>query len=133
MTTKITSHVLSDTAVANGTYGGSSQIPVITVDKQGRLTAASNIAVDSTVVNAAFTKANTADSNAVSAGVYANAAFTRANTSAVFVQGVFLVCSQNVTQSYTLENNKNVLSAGPVTINDGVTVTVPDNSYWIVV
>ena len=36
---------LSDTGVAAGTYGGSSQIPVFTVDAEGRLTSASNTAV----------------------------------------------------------------------------------------
>jgi len=36
---------LSDTGVSAGTYGGSSQIPVFTVDAEGRLTSASNTAV----------------------------------------------------------------------------------------
>jgi hypothetical protein len=38
---------LSDTGVSAGTYGGSSTIPVITVDAEGRLTSASNIAISS--------------------------------------------------------------------------------------
>lgn len=44
MTTKITPSVLANTAVTRGTYGGSSQIPVIVIDKQGRITAAANVA-----------------------------------------------------------------------------------------
>mgnify|MGYP000282687254 CR=1 FL=1 len=36
---------LANTAVTPGTYGSSSQIPVFTVDEDGRLTAASNTAV----------------------------------------------------------------------------------------
>ncbi len=36
---------LSDTGVSAGTYGGSATIPVITVDAEGRLTSASNIAI----------------------------------------------------------------------------------------
>jgi hypothetical protein len=36
---------LSDTGVSAGTYGGSSQIPVFTVDAEGRLTSASNTGV----------------------------------------------------------------------------------------
>jgi len=38
----VTAVKLANTAVTTGTYGGSSQIPVITVDQQGRLTSAAN-------------------------------------------------------------------------------------------
>jgi hypothetical protein len=42
MTTKVKPSVLADTAVTAGTYGGSSQQAVFTVDAQGRLTYAGN-------------------------------------------------------------------------------------------
>ena len=38
----VTSAKIANTAVSPGTYGGSTQIPVITVDQQGRLTSAAN-------------------------------------------------------------------------------------------
>ena len=38
----VTAAKLANTAVTTGTYGGSTQIPVITVDQQGRLTSAAN-------------------------------------------------------------------------------------------
>ena len=41
----MTASQLAATAVTTGTYGGSSNIPVITVDQQGRLTYAANVAV----------------------------------------------------------------------------------------
>jgi len=41
---------LDNTAVSAGTYGGASSVPQITVDAQGRITSASNVAV-STVLN----------------------------------------------------------------------------------
>ena len=41
----VTAAKLANTAVTTGTYGGSTQIPVITVDQQGRLTSAANTAV----------------------------------------------------------------------------------------
>ena len=42
MTTKVTGSVLANTAVTAGTYGGSTQHAVVTVDAQGRLTLAAN-------------------------------------------------------------------------------------------
>ena len=38
-----------------------------------------------------------------------------------------------VTQNYTIGTNKNALTAGPVTINSGVTVVVPSGSAWSIV
>lgn len=46
---------------------------------------------------------------------------------------VFFENGQTVTTSYTITANKNAVSAGPVTINSGVTVTVPSGSSWVVV
>jgi hypothetical protein len=40
----ITSSQLNNTAVTTGTYGGPTNIPIITVDQQGRITSASNTA-----------------------------------------------------------------------------------------
>lgn len=41
--------------------------------------------------------------------------------------------TQTITSSYTLTSGKNGMSAGPITINSGVTVTVPSGSAWVVV
>ena len=38
-----------------------------------------------------------------------------------------------VTASYTISTGKNVVSAGPLTINNGATVTVPSGSTWVIV
>lgn len=46
---------------------------------------------------------------------------------------VFYENDQQVTGSYTITTNKNALSAGPVTINSGVTVTIPSGSVWTIV
>lgn len=40
--------------------------------------------------------------------------------------------SQVITSDYTLTTGKNGLSAGPITINTGVTVSIPNGSYWVV-
>ena len=46
---------------------------------------------------------------------------------------VFWENGQTVTTSYTITNNKNAVSAGPITINSGVTVTVGDGENWVIV
>ena len=38
-----------------------------------------------------------------------------------------------ITTSYTIGTNKNVISAGPLTVNSGATVTVPSGSNWVIV
>jgi hypothetical protein len=46
---------------------------------------------------------------------------------------IFWENGQNVTASYTITTNKNAMSAGPITVNSGVVVTVPSGSAWTVV
>ena len=46
---------------------------------------------------------------------------------------VFFENDITVTADYTITTNKNAMSAGPITITSGVTVTVPSGSVWTVV
>jgi len=46
---------------------------------------------------------------------------------------VFWENGQTVTQSYTITNNQNAMSAGPITINNAVTVTIGDGETWTIV
>ena len=46
---------------------------------------------------------------------------------------IFYENGQTVTTNYTLTTNKNAVTAGPITINSGVTVTIPSGSSWVVV
>jgi hypothetical protein len=46
---------------------------------------------------------------------------------------VFLENGQTVTTSYTLTTGRNAVSAGPITINSGATVTVPSGASWVIV
>lgn len=38
-----------------------------------------------------------------------------------------------ITASYTISSGKNVISAGPLTVNNGAVVTVPSGSNWVIV
>ena len=46
---------------------------------------------------------------------------------------IFWENGQNVTTNYTVTNGKNAMSAGPITINSGVTVTVGAGETWTVI
>jgi hypothetical protein len=45
---------------------------------------------------------------------------------------IFVENGQTVTTNYTITTNKNAMSVGPISINSGVTVTVPSGSNWVV-
>jgi len=61
------------------------------------------------------------------------------NDSLIFVPAsplkndIFYENGQNVTADYTLTAGKNAMSSGPITVDDGITVTVPDGANWSVV
>jgi len=46
--------------------------------------------------------------------------------------GVFYENEQSVSSSYTVAATKNAMTAGPITINDGVTVTIETGGRWVV-
>ena len=45
---------------------------------------------------------------------------------------VFMENDQTVTTNYTLGSNKNAVSVGNLTVNNGVTITIPTNATWVV-
>jgi hypothetical protein len=47
--------------------------------------------------------------------------------------GIFYENEQTVTEDYTITNSKNAMSAGPIAIDSGVTVTVGAGETWTVV
>jgi hypothetical protein len=47
--------------------------------------------------------------------------------------GVMLINKTEVTADYTLPSGSNALSVGPITIDDGVAVTVTSGQQWVVI
>lgn len=45
---------------------------------------------------------------------------------------VFIQNDKVVTTNYTIPTDKNAMTTGPITINDGVSVTVSDGARWVV-
>ena len=46
---------------------------------------------------------------------------------------IFFENGQTVTQNYTLTANTNAMSAGPITINSGVTITIGNTQSWTII
>lgn len=59
------------------------------------------------------------------------------NGSAWFPAGpaanVFFSNGTTVSANYTIPANQNAFSAGPITINDGITVSISDGSTWTII
>jgi hypothetical protein len=45
---------------------------------------------------------------------------------------VFMENTTTVNTNYTLSTNKNAVSVGPITIANGIAVTVPNNARWVI-
>jgi hypothetical protein len=49
------------------------------------------------------------------------------------IGNIFYLNGQTVTSSYTIADNTNAMSAGPITVDTGVVVTIGNNSNWVIV
>ena len=68
--------------------------------------------------------------------VYDGTSFTLAGGAGAVGGGTNQVFYENdtiVTESYTITSGKHAMSAGPIEIDSGVTVTVPSGSNWVIV
>jgi hypothetical protein len=45
----------------------------------------------------------------------------------------FIENSQTLASNYTLVTGRNAMSTGPITISDGVTITIQDSARWVVI
>jgi hypothetical protein len=71
--------------------------------------------------------------NAGTGGVYGEVPFGVLGATGAGGDRIFWENGQTVTTSYTITNGTNAMSAGPITINSGVTVTVGAGEVWTVV
>ena len=52
----------------------------------------------------------------------------------VTINGIgFVENSNTIDTSYTLADNRNAITAGDITVADGITITIGDGSTWSVV
>jgi len=119
-TTKVTSAGIADNATTLAKMAGGTDGNLITYDASGDpayvTTGTSGQVLTSGGVGVAPTFQTTAGGGATGAG-----------GDAVFVENELIV-----TTDYTLSTNKSAMSVGPVTVNSGVSVTIPSGYTWVV-
>jgi len=49
------------------------------------------------------------------------------------INGVFTEYAQTVSSDYTITASKNALTLGDITVNSGITVTVPVGAKWVII
>ena len=83
----------------------------------------------------AYTMGSDPGGNATVVGSYTYGAWSSIGSGATGggTNQVFVLNDQVVTASYTIPVGKNATSAGPITIADGVVVTVSTDSTWVIV
>lgn len=69
----------------------------------------------------------------VATGVQYPDGTTQTTASAGAKSGIFWENDQTLSVNYTIAANKNALTAGPITIAEGVTITISDGATWTVV
>lgn len=137
---------LSTSGVSAGSYGSSTNIPVITFDAYGRATSVSTASVQggaalsndtstSTNLYPLFANAITGTPTTVytSNAKYLYKPSTGELQASVHISANGLTVNSNtISTSYIIPTGNSAMSVGPATVASGVTVTVSSGSRWVV-
>ena len=154
----VTAAKLADTSVSAVSYGSATAIPAITVDAQGRITAASTNSINTSTIPVAdestdttcfpvFVTAATGDlapksgsnltfnsaTGVLGATSYTGDGSNLTGVASTVADGCIYENSQTISNNYTITTNKNAMSAGPITVASGATLTIPSGSTYTIV
>lgn len=95
----------------------------------GTVTTSGNITLSGTVNSlAAGTYSISISGNAATATTATNTALGTSGSGGAIYEN-----AQTIASNYTLTAGRNGMSAGPITVNSGVTVTIPSGASWVIV
>jgi len=121
MTAELLNDFASDTeAVIRTSNTGSGKLPIGTTAQRDGTPSAGFLRFNST--DSSFEGYNGTAWGSIGGGA------TGGGSDAIFYEN-----TQAVTTDYAITTGSNAMSAGPITINAGVTVTVPTGSNWVIV
>jgi hypothetical protein len=134
------------TSASNGAAGGVTSFSAGTTGltpstgTTGAITLAGTLAIANggtgqTTANAAFNAL--APSQTSNSGKYlttdgTNTSWATVSSGNITTSGMYEMAN-TISSNYTIGSGNNAVSAGPITINTGVTVTVPTGSTWVIV
>lgn len=110
---------------------------VATVDANNYLSKVDGSAIYATKISPSFS--GSASFNGLANFTNAFVSFNSASVSGIDgakgggTDKVFYENDAIITANYTISNGKNAMSAGPITINNGVLITIPSGSVWTVI
>lgn len=133
---------LNTSGVIAGIYGNATTVSQVTVDAKGRVTTAANVTISLTnanLQNSSTTLGNTvltlgSTQTAVGNLTLNNTTIASGNanvTQVTAMNGLFFN-SNTVSSNCTVGSGYNAMSAGNVTVANGVSVTVSSGSRWVV-
>ena len=109
------------------------------MDAQGRLTSASSGTAVTSIAGTANQITASASTGAVTLSTPSTfiapgsiAATTSVTGTVLNATNGIVVNSKTISASYAIPSGSSGMSAGPITISSGVTVTVPSGSKWVV-
>lgn len=125
---------LTDTGVAAGTYGGSTNIPTFTVDAEGRISHAANVSVATTLTVNADSGSNSVDlltdTLTIAGGAGITTSVSATDTISIDVDNTVVrsnTAIQNQTIDGTITITGNLIVTGNVTSIDVTTLSVEDS------
>jgi hypothetical protein len=154
---------VTNVSVSAGTYGNASVYPTITLAANGRVTAVGTASATIANGSITAAQLDRLSSNGVGAVILpagttaqrptGTSGSIRYNTTTGQFEGyttsawgsigggatgggndtVFFLNANTVTANYTIATGLNALSAGPISINDGITVNIANGANWVIV
>lgn len=130
VTTNFTGNILVDQINANAVVSANT-IGATTITATTFLGDGSQLTgIDSAGISNGTSSVSVADSGNVTTTINGNIATVVSN---IGIQTQFVTSPRTITANTTIGGNVNAMSAGPVTIADGVIVTVDNGSEWSIV